>query len=99
MLGRPNLRLETKVHVERVTTEGRRATGIVFRRDGQSYSAKASGEVVLSAGAVMSPVLLELSGIGDGERLRQLGVPAVVDVVALLGEDGLLSADFGLGLP
>jgi choline dehydrogenase-like flavoprotein len=80
VLGRPNLRLETKVHVERVTIEAGRATGVVFRRNGERHMAKASGEVVLSAGAVMSPVLLELSGIGESARLRDLGVPVVADL-------------------
>jgi choline dehydrogenase-like flavoprotein len=78
-LARPNLRLETKVHVERVTIEAGRATGVVFSRDGRRHIAKASGEVVLAAGAVMSPVILELSGIGGGATLRELGIPLVAD--------------------
>ncbi len=65
------------MHVERVTIEGRRATGIIFARDGQRFIARARREVVLSAGAVASPKLLELSGIGDAARLQALGIGIV----------------------
>ncbi|MFN3687735.1 GMC family oxidoreductase [Salinarimonas sp.] len=75
VLGRANLRLETKVHVERIAIENGRATGIVFSRGGERHLARASGEVILCAGAVGSPHLLELSGIGDGARLQRLGIP------------------------
>ncbi len=52
--------------------EDGRAAGVLFERGGQRYLARANGEVVLSAGAVATPKLLELSGIGDGARLRDL---------------------------
>jgi len=74
---RPNLRLETGVMVERVLFDGKRACGVRFHRGGQVFDAKADGEVILSAGAVASPKILELSGIGDGARLADLGVAAV----------------------
>jgi len=80
VLSRPNLRLETGVHVERVTLQTGRATGVVFSRGPERYAATAEGEVVLSAGAVVSPKLLELSGIGDAERLRQLGIAVAADL-------------------
>jgi len=76
-LKRPNLRLETGVHVTRVIIEDGRAVGVEWTRDGQRFSARAAGEVVLAAGAVGTPQLLELSGLGDGERLRALGIAAV----------------------
>ncbi|MFI5014401.1 MAG: GMC family oxidoreductase [Hyphomicrobiales bacterium] len=79
-LGRSNLRLETGAHVERVAVEAGRATGVIFSRGGMRHLAAASGEVVLSAGAVVSPKLLELSGIGAGARLRELGIPLVHDL-------------------
>jgi choline dehydrogenase-like flavoprotein len=75
-LGRTNLRLETGVEVERVTIEGRRATGVTFREGAQRFLAHAAGEVILTAGAVASPKLLELSGIGDAQRLKGLGIEA-----------------------
>ncbi|MFN3857045.1 MAG: GMC family oxidoreductase [Caulobacter sp.] len=79
-LKRPNLRLETGVLVERVVLEGRRATGVVFSRDGRRFLARASGEVVLSAGAIGSPKILQLSGIGEAAALSEAGVAPVVDL-------------------
>ena len=70
---RANLRLETGAQVERLVIEAGRATGIVYVKDGQRHTARCTGEIVLSAGAIGSPQLLELSGIGDGARLKQLG--------------------------
>jgi choline dehydrogenase-like flavoprotein len=75
VLNRPNLRLETGVHVERVLMEAGRAVGVAFTKDGARFEVRAAGEVILAAGAVASPQLLELSGIGDGERLSRLGIP------------------------
>ena len=77
VLKRANLRLETDVHVERVAFEDRRAAGVVFTKGGQTFLARAAGEVILAAGAVASPQLLELSGIGDAARLGGLGLPLV----------------------
>jgi choline dehydrogenase-like flavoprotein len=77
VLKRPNLRLETGVHVERILFEGRRAAGVRFTRGGQAVEVRVGGEVILAAGAVASPQLLELSGIGDGGRLSALGIPVV----------------------
>jgi choline dehydrogenase len=78
VLDRPNLRLETGAHVERVVVADGRALGVVFARDGerggQRCEARATGEVILAAGAVATPQLLELSGLGDGERLSKLGI-------------------------
>ncbi|HYF54758.1 MAG TPA: GMC family oxidoreductase N-terminal domain-containing protein [Salinarimonas sp.] len=76
-LSRPNLRLETGVQVERVLVEDGRAVGVALRRGGETIRVRAQGEVILAAGAVNSPHLLELSGIGDPERLRELGLPLV----------------------
>jgi choline dehydrogenase len=76
-LGRPNLQLITGAEIERVTFEGRRAAGVVFTKDGQRFEARAGGEVVLATGAVGSPKLLELSGVGDGARLQALGLDVV----------------------
>jgi choline dehydrogenase-like flavoprotein len=73
-LGRPNLKVELNAHATRVIVRDGRAAGVAWTRDGQAFSAEASGEVVLAAGAVATPQLLELSGIGDGEHLRSLGI-------------------------
>ena len=80
VLKRPNLRLETGVTVERVVLEGRRAIGIAFSRGSERFVARARGEVLLTAGAIGSPAILEASGIGAGERLRDLGIEAVMDL-------------------
>ena len=57
--------------------ENGRAVGIAFTKDGQPFEARAAGEVIVAAGAVNSPHLLELSGIGNAERLSALGIPAL----------------------
>ena len=77
VLGRPNLRVETNVHVERVIIEDGRAIGVAFERGGTRHVARVHGEIVLAAGAIASPKLLELSGVGDAERLRKLGIAPV----------------------
>lgn len=79
-LKRPNLRLETGAQVERVVLEGRRATGVVFSREGRRFLARASGEVILSAGAIGSPKILHLSGIGEAAALSEAGVAPVIDL-------------------
>ncbi|SIS72802.1 GMC family oxidoreductase [Paracoccus saliphilus] len=80
---RPNLRIETHAQVERLTLEGGRATGVVFTQKGRRMHAKARGEVILAAGAINSPAILELSGIGQGERLSALGIDTVLDLAGV----------------
>lgn len=80
VLHRPNLELRTNVHVERVQLEGRKATGVVYAKDGETYLAEARGEVILAAGAIGSPQLLQLSGIGPAALLRELGIDLVHDL-------------------
>ena len=79
VLNRPNLRLETGCLVERVTFAGRKASGIRFIQNGAVRTAACRGEIILAAGAIGSPQILLLSGIGPGADLRALGVPAVVN--------------------
>jgi choline dehydrogenase len=79
VLGRPNLRLETGVLVEKVLFEGRRAVGVQFRQNGQVVTARTRGEVILSAGAVGSPQILQLSGVGSADWLGEFGIPVVLD--------------------
>ncbi len=73
-LRRPNLRVLTHALTDRLTLDGTRATGVLFRREGREWRATARREVILAAGAINSPKLLELSGIGDGAVLRDLGI-------------------------
>lgn len=77
---RPNLAVLTGAHATRVLFEGRRAVGVVYRRDGAERSVKARREVILSGGAINSPQLLLLSGIGPGAELQALGIPVVQDL-------------------
>ena len=72
--GRPNLRVETEAHTTRVLLDGKRAVGVEYRQHGQTHQARCGGEVILSAGAVKSPQVLELSGIGQPELLQSLGI-------------------------
>ena len=74
---RPNLKIETHAHAERVIFEGRRAVGVAYTQDGISKIARASTSVILAGGAIGSPQLLEVSGVGDGAKLGALGVPVV----------------------
>jgi len=71
---RPNLRVITQAETEAVILKGNRAVGVRFRRNDGLFSAMAQSEVVLCAGAINSPKLLELSGIGQPERLSALGI-------------------------
>jgi choline dehydrogenase len=86
ILKRPNLRLAKEAHVERILFEGRRATGVRYIQDGQSQEARARGEIVLAAGAIGSPQLLELSGVGRPELIRALG-GSVVNALPGVGEN------------
>ena len=74
---RSNLTVTTNAHVERITFDGRTARGVIFREGGTRVEVTADREVVLSAGAIGSPQLLQLSGIGPGKLLHDLGIPVV----------------------
>ncbi len=71
---RPNLRVVTGAHVQRLDIADRRACGVTYRQGGQERRAIAAGEVILSAGTVNSPHLLQLSGIGPAAVLQGIGI-------------------------
>ena len=77
---RPNLRIETEAFAAGLVLEGRRAVGVRYRQGGQMKTARAQAEVLLSAGAIQSPQLLQLSGIGPRALLEAHGVPVVLDL-------------------
>jgi choline dehydrogenase len=79
VLGRGNLRLETKCLVEGIDFDGRRAVGVRWRQGGQVRSARCRGEIVLAAGAIGSPQLLLLSGVGPAQHLQDHGIAVVAD--------------------
>jgi choline dehydrogenase len=76
---RSNLAVITGVHVSRLLFDGRRCIGVEVRREGRTDTLKARAEVILAAGAVASPQLLQLSGIGDPGFLRSMGIPTILD--------------------
>lgn len=74
---RPYLRVVTGAMTEKIIFEGRRAIGVAFRRDGRLCTATAGREVILCGGAVNSPQLLMLSGIGPAQHLAEFGLPVL----------------------
>jgi choline dehydrogenase len=77
VLDRPNLTVRTRAEAQRVTFEGVRATGVDYRTWGGRRHHVDAGEVLLCGGAFNSPQLLQLSGVGDAEHLRSVGVEPV----------------------
>lgn len=77
---RANLTIKKQVLVHKVLLSGTQATGIEFSRDNQTFKALAKREVILSAGSIGSPQLLQLSGIGPSSLLKQAGIEPVVDL-------------------
>jgi choline dehydrogenase len=76
---RANLKVQTHAHVTRVIFEGRRAVGVEYVQNGRTLTARARAEVILSGGAINSPQLLQLSGIGPGAVLQRHGVAVLHD--------------------
>jgi choline dehydrogenase len=85
-MARKNLRVETEAQTTRILFEGKRAVGVEYVQGGATKVARARAEVIVAAGAVASPQLLEVSGIGPGAVLNALGVP-VVHENASVGEN------------
>ena len=82
-LRRRNLVLRTGAHATRILFEGRRAVGIRYRRGGREIEVRARREVILAGGAINSPQLLQLSGIGDPALLTPLGIDMVESLPAV----------------
>jgi choline dehydrogenase-like flavoprotein len=78
-LARKNLSLEMHVLVERLIIENGRACGVVFRREGETVEVRTAGTVILSAGAIGSPHILNLSGIGNHSWLAPLGIKTLIE--------------------
>ena len=77
--GRENLTLRCKAHTTRVLFEGRRAVGVEYLRGGRTHTAH-GGQIICCGGAINSPQLLQLSGVGDADRLGSLGIDVVHDL-------------------
>ncbi len=93
---RPNLDARTGVQVRRILFDGRRATGVECEQGGRRFTLRARREVLLSAGAFLSPQLLQLSGVGPGALLQSLGIPVVHDAPGV-GENLQDHPDFIFG--
>ena len=76
---RPNVTVVTRAHVTRILFEGRRAVGVEYDRGGQRQTVRAGREVILSGGAINTPQLLMLSGVGPAAQLRDHGISLVQD--------------------
>ncbi|QND56277.1 GMC family oxidoreductase [Mesorhizobium huakuii] len=74
---RGNVRVETNALASRILFEGKRAVGIEYLQNGQTKTARAGREIILSAGSINSPQLLQLSGVGPSALLKGLGIPLV----------------------
>ena len=74
---RPNLRIETGAQAEGLVFDGRRAAGVRYRQGGQKKTVRCRAEVLLAAGSIQSPQLLQLSGIGPVPLLQQFGIPVL----------------------
>jgi choline dehydrogenase-like flavoprotein len=79
-LSRPNLQVITGARATRILFEGKRAVGVEYRQGGALQQVRAAREVLLSAGALLSPQLLMLSGVGPGEALQRHGIPVLHDM-------------------
>ena len=77
VMDRPNLRVETLAMATKVTFDGTRATGVEYLRGGKAHRSVNAGEVILCGGAINTPQLLQLSGVGRAEHLEPLGVRMV----------------------
>ena len=80
VMGRPNLDVTCRAFVTRILFEGRRAVGVEYRRGGGAPRRVRAGEVILCGGAINSPQLLQLSGVGNAAELAALGIGVVADL-------------------
>jgi choline dehydrogenase len=80
---RSNLRVETHAHTTQIAFDGRRAWAVHYRQHGQAHVARARCEVVLAAGSINTPLLLQGSGVGPGALLHSLGIGVVHDSPAV----------------
>jgi choline dehydrogenase len=80
---RAKLSVQTDAHATRIVFDGLRASGVMYRQGGQSLFAQARREVIVAAGAVNSPQLLQLSGVGPAAQLQELGIEVVRDSPAV----------------
>jgi choline dehydrogenase len=83
--GRTNVRIVTDAHATRILFDGKRAVGIKYRHQGRDTELRAAQGVILAAGALQSPQLLMLSGVGPAAHLKEHGIPVLLDRAAVGG--------------
>jgi len=76
---RGNLKVETEALTQRIVFEGKRAVGVTYQQGGRTVTARARREVIVSTGAIKTPQLLLLSGVGPAAQLAEQGIPIVLD--------------------
>ena len=94
-MGRRNLTVATGCLTRRIVIEGNRATGVEYVRNGRIEIARAESEVIVTSGAIGSPKLMMLSGVGPADHLRRHGIPVVLDAPGV-GQN--LSDHFGIDI-
>jgi choline dehydrogenase len=102
LLGQPNFALQIEVQITRVLFEGTRAVGVEYLQDGTLHQARATSEVIISAGAYNTPKLLMLSGIGPASHLRRHRIPVVANLPGVghnLQDHALVQLDFSSRMP
>lgn len=82
---RPNLTIQVRAMVEQILFDGSRVRGIRYRRQGRVHEVALGGELILSGGAINSPQIMMLSGLGPAAQLRQLSIPVVRDLPGVGG--------------
>ncbi len=80
---RPNLTFQTNSQTTRLLFEGKRCVGVEYSRNGSLETARCTSEVIVCAGAIESPKILMLSGIGNPEQLKEFNIPVVSDVIGV----------------
>ena len=75
-----NLKIETKCHVQKINFESNKAVSVSYLKNDKQITVKANKEILLSAGSIGSPQILQTSGIGDGNKLRNLGIEITKDL-------------------
>lgn len=78
--GRANLRIVTHAHVDRIGFEGKRAVSVTYLRKGRNVTVRAGREIIVSAGSVASPLILQRSGLGPAGLLQQAGIAPLFDL-------------------
>lgn len=91
---KPNLTVTTEATVTRIDFDGRRATGVTYRRNGHHYRISARRDVVLAAGALHTPQLLQVSGVGPGALLQRYGIRVIHDLPGV-GENLMDHVQYG----